>query len=162
MNFSDIPVRSNGDDVIASWWNVLRTAGLAAAQGKRFTKTHTDMQAAALTNDIEIYSLSANEIFLGSLIKPTTAFAGSGITGYTLSLGIAGNLTKYTSTFDATAAVADSNHLFTWNPKIESFASDGNSATSIRLSAVATGANLDQSSAGAVEIYLLTAGLPTS
>lgn len=162
MLFSDIPVRDNSDEVLASWWNILRTAGLASVQATKITRTHTQLQAAALTNDIEIYSLAANQVLLGSIIKSTTAFAGSGITAYDLTLGITGDLDKFALSYNALAAVADSNHQFTWNPKIESFASDGNSATSVRLGATAVGANLDQSTDGEVEIYLFLTELPTS
>lgn len=162
MSFADVPIRTNSDEVTVSWWNLLRTAGLGAAQGRKFTKTYVDVAAAATSNDIELFSLAANEVLLGSIIKHTTAFSGGTISAMTASLGITGDLTLFTPTFNVFQAVADATHLFTWNPNIVSFVSGGNAATSVRLSMVSTGDDLDNATAGALEIYAFTARLPTS
>lgn len=123
----------------------------------KFTVAHTALQAAALTNDIELTSLVALGTIHKVIIKHTTAFAGTGITAYSVSVGITGTLDKYAIDFDVFQAVSDT--TFDTN---ESFGMENfGAATSIRIAATAVGANLDQSSAGSVDIYVLSSTLPT-
>lgn len=127
------------------------------------SKSHTDLQTANTDNNIEIYSLPAKGVVHGVVMKTTTAFAGTGILTYTLQVGITGNTSKYiSSAYDAMAAVSNTNFAVSDNgmstplPRPENFGA----ATSVRLRAVSAGANLDQSTAGAVDIYLLIGTLP--
>jgi hypothetical protein len=156
MTFGSIPVRLNGQKVDASWFNSLRTAGSASSGWEKITVTHTQLQAAALTNDIELLSLASNEVISGVVIKHSTAFAGTGITNYTLSVGISTDLDKYQTPFDVDQTVSDSAFDLTNLLEVESFAS----TTSVRLSAVSVGANLDQSSAGSVDVWISRSLLP--
>jgi len=112
---------------------------------------HTDLQAPSLTNDIEIFSLPAGGIILGASIKPSTQFAGPGILTYTGSIGIAGTLNKYALAFPLETAVSDTNFQLTQNFYMENWGT----VTSVRLAAISTGANLDQSTGGEVCINLL-------
>lgn len=135
--------------------NTFNVAGMTSAKAsqiwKKYTISHTALQAAALSNDIELFSLPAFGAIHNVIIKHSTAFSGTGITAYTLSVGISGNLTKYASAFDvfqATGAgVGQSSSVFDFESM--------SGATSIRLSATSTGANLDQSAAGSVDVYVL-------
>jgi hypothetical protein len=123
----------------------------------KYSVIHTALQAAALTNDIELFSLPASTLIHKVIIKQTTAFAGT--TTYTLSVGIVGTLVKYIAAYDVMAAVSDTTFgvaAVTVNATLENFGA----ATSIRLAAVSTVENLDQSSAGAADIYVLTSLLP--
>jgi len=156
MAFSSIPVRTNGQQVFASWFNALRTAGIGSGGWEKFTVTHTQLQAAALTNDIELFSLAAQEIVTGVVIKHSIAFAGTGITDYDLSVGITGDLDKYALSFDVDQAVTDSTFETNSLVDMESFAS----ATSVKISATSVGANLDQSTAGSVDIWINRSLLP--
>lgn len=117
---------------------------------EKYTVSHTALQAAALTNDIELFSAPAFQIIERIVLKHNTAFAGTGITAYTLSVGISGDLEKYTSAFDVFQAVADGVKNVALLGDVESFAG----ATSIRLAATSVGANLDQSTAGSVDVYV--------
>lgn len=124
-------------------------------------KTHTDLQTAATTNDIAIYSLAAKEVLHSVVIKTTTAFAGTGIVGYVLDIGKTGDLTRYLTNYNGMTAVSDTNFgvgngVISALPRPEDFGS----ATSVRLKATSTGANLNASTAGALDIYLLTSTLP--
>ena len=121
------------------------------------TITHTQLQAGATTNDIEFYSLPAKGFFQGFIPKVSVAFAGTGITAYTLSLGIAGELDRYTSAFNAMAAVADTTFLNA-GPLFE--ARNFGAVASLRIAAISTGANLSASTAGTVLIYGLVAKIP--
>lgn len=126
----------------------------AVPRWKKFTKTFSDLSFAGLTNDIEVYSLAAAEIIHGIKIKHSTAFSGGAIASYTLSVGISGDLTKYASAFDVFQATSNTTFQLS-----NTFGSENHgAATSIRLAAVATGANLDQAAAGSVDVWILVSG----
>lgn len=111
---------------------------------------------AAPNGDVEIYSLLERGTIEGAVIKTTTAFVGVGITALTLSVGIADDLAKILSPYDALAAVSDT-HFGTANIlDVENFGA----ATSIRLAALATGANLSALTAGAGCLWLKGARIP--
>lgn len=124
---------------------------------KKFTVTHTALQAAALTNDIELHSLVALGVVHSVVIKPTVQFAGTGITGYVVSVGLAAALNKYTLDFNVKQAVGDAVFEAS-SPGVSP--EDFGSATSIRIAATSVGANLDQSTAGSVDVWLLLSKLP--
>lgn len=122
-----------------------------------YSFTHTQFQTAGLTNDIEVVSLPLKTVVHAAILRPTTAFAGTAT--YTLSVGITGSLAKYIAASDVKAAVT--NTLFylvgaSFVPGPENFGA----ATSVRIAATSTVQNLDQSSAGAATVYLLTSLLP--
>lgn len=122
----------------------------------KVTKTHTDFQTAGLTNTIQLFSLPTKGMIEKIIIKHSTAFAGTSITAYTFKIGITGTLDKYLAPFDVFQAVGDT----VWDGStallgIENFGS----ATSIKITATSVGANLDQSTAGDVEIWIFTSTL---
>lgn len=111
---------------------------------------------AALFGDIQIYSLLAKEVIEDAVIKTSVAFAGPGIASLTLSVGIVGNLAKLISPYDAFAAVSNINGRLSNVVDLENFGG----AVSIRLGAVATGANLSVLTQGAGCLWLKAAKLP--
>jgi len=117
----------------------------------KFTKTHTNFQAAALTNSIELFSLPAGAIIHAVKIKHSVAFAGGAIASYTVEVGIAGTLAKYASAFDVFQAVSGTAFFITGIIGSE----DHGAATSIKATATSTVANLDQSTAGSVDVWVL-------
>lgn len=121
----------------------------------RFTFTHAQLQAAALTNDFEIYSAPVRVNILGCILKHTTTFAGTGITDYKISVGITGALACYLSLFDVDTATANTKPT----GYAEGYTGDqfGFAAvTSVRVAAISVGANLSASTAGAGTLWLLT------
>lgn len=131
-------------------------SNLSVLNWVRFTKTHTNFQTAATTNDIELFSLPAGAILHAILIKHSVAFAGTGITSYTISVGITGALTKYASAFNVFQAVADTTLQLSSTLGIENWGV----GTSIRAQATAN-VNLSNSTAGTVEIYALVSQVKT-
>lgn len=119
--------------------------------------THTQFQAAALLKDIEAYSLPAKFVFRGAIIIPTIQFAGPGFVTYTMSLGLAGDFSRYVLPFDMLAAVSGTNNA-NGGPNLELL--NSGAATSLRLQAVSTGANTNVSTAGAFDLYLFLSRLP--
>lgn len=155
-DFNAIPTRTNGQEILYSWFNAARTAGLRAPAWKKYTVGHADFQTAGLTSTIELFEASALTILHGVLAKHTTAFAGTSITAYSVEVGLTGELDRFMAAFDVLQAVGDAvkseNGLF----EIPSFAS----TTSIKITATSVGANLDQSTAGSLDIYVLRSFLP--
>lgn len=129
------------------------TVALTAAVPRwmKFTVGHAALQAAAMANDIQLYSLPAGGCIHGVKIKHSTLFAGVGITDYKISVGIVGNLTKYAPAFDVDTAVSGT--AFQLSSIVGS--EDHGAATSIRIAATSTGANLSLSTAGSVDVWLL-------
>ncbi len=121
-----------------------------APRWRQFTVSHTALQAAAFTSDIELFALPAGSVIQAVKIKQSVAFAGTGISAYTLSVGPAGSLVKYAAAFDVFQAVGAT--VYAVEANIGGEAHDA--ATSIRLAATAVGANLDQSTAGDVDVWV--------
>ncbi len=124
----------------------------------KFSFTHLQLQAAALTNDFEIYSAPARVQLGGAVLKHSAAFGGGAIASYTLSLGLTGDLARYLSPFSAFGAPANTKPT----GYAEGYLLDQlqfGAVTSIRVAAVATGANLSASTAGAATLWLLISRL---
>jgi hypothetical protein len=111
---------------------------------------------AALTGDIQIYSLLSRGTIEGAVIKTKTVFAGAGITGLNFSVGIVGDLAKIISPYNGLAAVSDTNFGTGDQLQLENFGA----AVSIRLAAVAVGANLSALTQGVGCLWLKGARLP--
>lgn len=124
-----------------------------------FNFTHTDFQIAALTRSITLYSLPARGFKGRVVMRPTTQFAGTGITKYELAIGVSGDLQRYMLYQDVSVAVVDT-LVFNGNGSDE--VRNYGAAENILISARATGANLDQSTAGAVRCCLELAQMPTT
>lgn len=160
VDFVDIPLRENGQDIQHTWFNLLREAGIAITSGtqtwNKYTATYAQLANASLSNHIELFSLLAKKIIHAVVIKHNTAFSGGAISAYQISVGIGSNLYKYGGPFDVFQAVGSgvkqTNNAF----DLEDFTS----ATSIRILAEAVGANLDQATQGSVDVYVLTSVLP--
>lgn len=107
---------------------------------------------AALTGDVQIWAMPTRSVITGAVIKMKTAFAGAGVTALTFSVGIVGNLAKIISPHDALAAVTTTNFRASNILDLEDF---GAAAVSIRLAAIAAGANLSNLTAGAGCVWFL-------
>lgn len=122
------------------------------AQWEKVSFTHLDFQAAALQNDIEAFSLLARQVPHGFVLVPTIQAAGTGITNYFVSIGLVGALEKWVLKFDS--VVVPGNTVFApGGPYLDP--QNLGAAVSVRISAEAVGANLDQSTAGAWDLHFL-------
>lgn len=126
-------------------------AGVAVPGWQKFSVSHVDFQDAALVKDISLYSLPAAGLIHGVKLKTSEAFAGVGITDYSLSLGFVGALDDLLIDYSVTPAVA--NDTFAIAQTFDS--RNHGAAVDVRIRATATGANLDQSTAGEADIWLL-------
>lgn len=122
----------------------------------KYTATFTDLSAAATTNSIVLFSLPAKTMIHQVIIKHSVAFSGGAITAYTVAVGDAGNLNRYTVPFDVFQAVGDTTRSITQVNDLESFTN----ATNILLTAASIGANLDAATAGSVDIWVMATLLP--
>lgn len=135
-------------------WSTI-SADTSVPKWTKYTIAHTDLQAPSGSNNITLFTLPAKTMLHKVILKHSTAFAGTGITSYQLSLGISGAATKYAANFDVTQVVSDNARSITTADDIESFSS----GTSMLLQATAN-ANLNQSTAGSVDIWIMTSLLP--
>lgn len=129
-------------------------SGQSASSGLVWTKytfPHTAFHAAGLTNDIELFRLAAGGIVHDIKIRHSQQFSGAGITAYTLSVGVNGNLTKYASAFDVTGLPSGTNFQLSISVGSENHLQ----TTSIRLAA-ACNVPLNASQAGSVDVWAIT------
>lgn len=123
----------------------------------KVTKTYTDLAAASNANSITLTSLAAKTALHAVVIKHTEKFGGGGLLDYAVSVGIAGDTTKFSTFFDVLQNVGDTTAQATdTGCALENFGA----ATDIILSAGCTGALLSDASQGSVDIYLYTSELP--
>lgn len=92
------------------------TAGDRLPFWRKWTVGHADLQTAATTNNIELFQLPAGGVLHALKLKHSEAFAGTGITDYKVSLGIAGTLGKFVADFDVDSAVSNTNLRIAWAP----------------------------------------------
>lgn len=146
---NDIPVRSNSDDVDASWWNSFRDV-LIYGSMKKYTKTYSDFSTAATTNDLELLSLAAKRGPTLIALKHSTAFSGGAVSALTLDVGVTGDLDRYIALFDAFSATSSTNAVLWSGFDIPDFSS----TVSLRIRATSTGANLSALTAGSVDVWI--------
>jgi hypothetical protein len=100
--------------------------------------------------------LPARAQISGVLIRPTIAFVGSGpFTSYQIGVGIVSDIEKYLSYADVSSIAGD-----------PFFGDSGVSVpsmtatTAVQIGAISTGANLNTSTAGSVDVFLTLSRLP--
>jgi len=121
----------------------------------KITKTYSEFSTAATTNTIDLYTLPAKGVLHNTFIKHSSQFQGGGITEYTVSVGITGNLQKYALKTDVFQSVGDQNYGQYVYGAIEDF---GNTVT-MKITAESVGANLNAATQGSVDIQLFLSGL---
>lgn len=133
-----------------------RVAGYAASptpspQWVKVTKSKTDLAAASTNTDIELYSLPTGGVIHSVKIKHSQAFGGGGLGTYVVTVGVAGDLSRYCGSFDVFQAPG--NTVMKTERAIGS--ENQAAATSIRLAATSSGANLNAATTGSVTVWLL-------
>lgn len=131
--------------------------GMSAPTWVKLTVTYQDLAAAALTNDISIYSLPGKGIIQDCKVFPTTTFSGGSISSYNITIGtVAIHNAIHTNMSVFTASTGDLGVYVAGTTGVPSLSA----ATDIRLYATAVGDNLDQADQGSMDIYMLVATLP--
>lgn len=140
----------------------LKWAGVATGSPTwtKVTKTYSDLSAGGTTNDIEVYSLPAKSVLHAVAMKHSVQFSGGTISQYALTVGLTGQLARYTpTTLQAASAVSSSNFVDSATANLPE-PRDFTSATSIRLSATSVGGNLNAATQGSVDVWVLVSALP--
>lgn len=125
-------------------------------QWRKFTLTFTDFSAAATTFATTAFALAAGEGIEAVVVKHTTAFSGGAISAYKVEVGQTGNPDLYSGSFDIFQAVANTTRRINNVMDVPNFGA----TTDVVITATATGANLDQASAGSVDVYIRSFVLP--
>lgn len=122
----------------------------------KVSKGYKDFAAAALTNDISIYTLPVYGYVHDVKIIPIEAFSGGTVASYTLSVGKSAPFTS----------LAIATNVFTGNTTLSAahsalpmvFSKAAN--TDVRALATSTVGNLTEATSGIVDFYLLVSTLP--
>ena len=127
------------------------TFGPAIAQWVSVTVDHAQFAAAALTDNFEIYSLPAGYAIHGAVLYHTTSFTGGSVSAFTVSLGVTGNATRFTSAFDVFQATAGDTGLTSPGLWLENYLA----ATSVKAFATSVGGNVNTTTQGTLVVKLL-------
>lgn len=113
--------------------------------------SYTAFSTAATMNSIALFTLPAGGVIHGIKIKHSTAFAGTSITAYTVSVGISGTVAKYASAFNVFQTVSSTAFQLSGD-----FVEENDGATTgVLITATSTGANLSAATAGVVNVFAL-------
>lgn len=123
----------------------------------KYTVPYTSVTAAATTQAVTLVALTARQAICGIIEKTTTAYAGTGITGWTVTVGDSnGTSTTYApSAYNLLAAVGNSNFIANNVLGLASFAG-GN----VQANFTSSGANLSNGTAGSVDFDVCTFSMP--
>lgn len=121
----------------------------------KYTVDYSDIAAAATTDTETLVSLPQKTIIEYIVIKHSTAFAGGSVSALTVDVGDSADADRFISAFDVMQTVGEAASETVSVIYIGAFAS----ATNIILTATATGDNLDQLTAGSVDVWIKTKGM---
>lgn len=123
---------------------------------RKVTVPYTSLSSASTSFSVTALTLQAEEGLDAVVVKHTTAFSGGAISAYTVEVGVSGDTDKYGAIFDVFqaigATVSQANNVL----DVPNFGA----TTDILLTAKSVGANLDQATAGSVDVYIRTFTLP--
>lgn len=123
---------------------------------RKVTLAYSDFSAASLSFAVTGLTLQAKEGIDAVVLNHTTAFSGGSITAYTVEVGLSAASTKYANAFDTFQAIGGTVRDVNNVTDVPNFSG----TTDVIVTARAIGANLDQVTAGSVDIYLRTFLLP--
>lgn len=124
----------------------------------KYTFDYTDFSTAAASSAIALVTVAANTHVGGIVIKHSTAFLGGTLTDYLISVGPSGDVTRYVDEFDVNQTVATSAFQSISLSDVPFWATTG----TIAIQAASTGDDLDGASGGSVDVWILSAPLPSS
>jgi len=157
-NFNSISLSNIADPMNPQDATSMNYVDKNAGAWHKYTFNYTDFATAAMTNQLAVVSVPARGILEIFLVKHSTAFAGTGITGYTVSLGPSSNPTAYVTNFDVTTAPSNTSATGFQYSSIFDVTNFG--GWTIVVTANSTGANLDQATQGSVDIWLKSSVMP--
>lgn len=126
----------------------------------KYTVTYANFAAASTTSSSTLVSVAAGTVIHGVKIKHSTAFAGSGITAYTVSVGTGPGVdsnSMYASAYDVFQVVTSSAMQISQVYSVEG----GTAPWTIGAFATSAGANLNAAAGvGSVDIWILSSITP--
>ena len=137
-------------------WRVLMGLGIPTWYHYRYK--YSDFAVAGTDALVTPDELGPAQIILLCKVKHEVAFAGGAISAYTIEVGIAGDTTKYHAAFDVFQAVGPT--VYNIDDTVQSESHTANAPWIV--TARSTGANLDQATAGIVDIAMLITSPPNT
>jgi hypothetical protein len=121
----------------------------------KFTINYLDIAAAATTNTLVALTLPAAGVIHNIVLKHNAAFTGGSVSALTVDLGISGDTGRYINDYDI--FIASSDTLFEALSLVEVF--NFGATQDIDLVFNSTGDNLDQLTAGSLDVFFLLSSL---
>lgn len=123
---------------------------------RKFSYTYTDFSNASTSFSVTAFTLLSGEGIDAIVVKHGTPFTGGTITAYTLEIGETGDSDQFSTPFDVFQATSTSTLQVTNSLDVPNIGA----TTDVVVTAKSTGDNLDQATAGTVDIYFRTFLLP--
>lgn len=119
----------------------------------KYTVTAAQIATAGLTNNATLFTLPAKGVILAAHAQASTAFAGTGIVTLGVTLGDAGNNSRYLPSFTvlSTGLLVPASGI--WIPSMSG-------TTAIKAYFTAVGANLSTLTQGSLDVYVCWTTLP--
>lgn len=158
--FADSSGFLDEDSVNLSWDNTnkrLSIGGATVPTWRKFTILETALTGASTTEDEALFTASQLEKILGVCIKHSAAFTGGGLTTFTVSVGLAGDVEFYSDPQNIFQVPGDTVKLDTNTFGSQTMASGGHA---IIAHFISTGDNVVAATAGSVDIWMLTSVMP--
>jgi hypothetical protein len=130
----------------------------AVPRWEKFTIDYTDLAAlgAVGSGAVTVQTLPDGGVIQAVKIRSTVQWAGGAISALSGEVGISGTPAKYAAAYDMWAAPGDANFAATFTAGTEeNTLAGGGAGTAILLTATATGGNLDELTAGEVDVWVL-------
>jgi microcystin-dependent protein len=110
----------------------------------------SDLSASSNQISIPLFNLPAGGVIHDVIVTHSAAFGGGSLTGYSVSVGVAGSLDKYALSYDVFQSpgnqVADSSNALGIENKV--------SPTQVLLTATSVGDTLDHATSGEIQVYI--------
>lgn len=123
----------------------------------KYTIPYTSVQAGGTTNAVTVVSLTAKQMVCGLAEKHSTAFAGTSISGLTVTVGDSNGTSTTYSPFAFNVLQTVSNTAVVYNNVVGAASYAGGT---IQANFTATGANLSALTAGSLDVWVCSTTLP--
>lgn len=128
-------------------------SGLAIPRWVKATLGFAAFKTSGLTKQATLYTLPAGSVLMGVKMKHSASFRGSGITSYTVSVGIAADGDKYASAFDVWQSPGAYVYQLT-----NTLGGESHDAGTVLVASATANANLSNATAGNLDAWLLIGG----
>lgn len=129
---------------------------LGSAVWTKYTIPYTAFTAASMFQSVPLFTLPARGVIEGVVIKHSSGFAGGGLTGFTVEVGVTGDEDRFATAFNVFQVPGSSVAKSSAQQSIEDFAS----TTPVLVTGRSAAANVNAVTIGSVDIWVKSSTLP--